>query len=94
MKVHALIADDEPNQFELIAYNLNSAGFEVTRASNGKEALRLAEDILPDIIILDWMMPLMSGIDVCRRLRVAEPTKQIPIIIPSARGEEGDRTLG
>ena len=51
MKVHALIADDEPNQLELIAYNLNSAGFEVTRASNGEEALRLAEDILPDIII-------------------------------------------
>ena len=94
MKVHALIADDEPNQLELIAYNLNSAGFEVTRASNGEEALRLAEDILPDIIILDWMMPLMSGIDVCRRLRAAKPTKQIPIIILSARGEEGDRTLG
>ena len=53
MKVHALIADDEPNQLELIAYNLNSAGFEVTRAGNGEEARRLAEDILPDIIILD-----------------------------------------
>ena len=66
----------------------------MTRASNGEEALRLAEDILPDIIILDWMMPLLSGIDVCRRLRVAEPTKQVPIIILSARGEEGDRTLG
>ena len=77
MKVHALIADDEPNQLKLIAYNLNSAGFEVTRASNGEEALRLAEDILPDIIILDWMMPLMSGIDVGRRLRAAKPTKQI-----------------
>ena len=93
MKVHALIADDEPNQLELIAYNLNSAGFEVTRASNGEEAFHLAEDILPDIIILDWMMPLMSGIDVCRRLRVAEPTNQIPIIILSARGEEGDLRL-
>ena len=70
MKVHALIADDEPNQLELIAYNLHSEGFEVTRASNSEEALRLAKDILPDIIILDWMMPLMSGIDVCRRLRL------------------------
>ena len=65
----------------------------MTRASNGKEALRLAEDILPDIIILDWMMPLLSGIDVCRRLRAVEPTKQISIIILSARGEERDRTL-
>ena len=94
MEIHALVADDEPNQLELIAYNLVKAGFKVTKAQNGEEALELAEDIIPDIIILDWMMPIMSGIDVCRNLRSFQATKEIPIIILSARGEEGDRTLG
>lgn len=94
MEIHALVADDEPNQLELISYNLVKAGFKVTKAQNGEEALELAEDIIPDIIILDWMMPIMSGIDVCRNLRSFQATKEIPIIILSARGEEGDRTLG
>ena len=94
MQIHALIADDEPNQLELIAYNLLKAGFKVTKAQNGREALELAEEIIPDIIILDWMMPMMSGIEVCHKLRSFDLTKDIPVIILSARGEEGDRTIG
>lgn len=93
-KIRALIADDEPNQLELIAYNLVSAGFEVLKARNGEEALEIANEYFPDIIILDWMMPYMSGVDVCRKLRGKNITKHIPIIMLSARGEEGDRTLG
>ena len=94
MEIHALVADDEPNQLELLTYNLSKAGFKVTKAQNGEEALELAEDIIPDIIILDWMMPIMSGIEVCRKLKNFQATKDIPVIILSARSEEGDRTLG
>ena len=94
MAIKVLIADDEPNQIELISYNLKQAGFEVTHASDGEQAFHLAESQLPDIVILDWMMPLMSGIEVCKALRGRSDTRSIPIIMLSARGEEGDRTLG
>jgi two-component system phosphate regulon response regulator PhoB len=94
MTIKVLIADDEPNQIELISYNLKQAGFEVTHASDGQKALHMAENILPDIIVLDWMMPVMSGIEVCKTLRSMAETKNIPVIMLSARGEEGDKTLG
>ncbi|MDC1115672.1 phosphate regulon transcriptional regulator PhoB [Alphaproteobacteria bacterium] len=94
MTIKVLIADDEPNQIELISYNLKQAGFEVTHASDGQKALHMAENILPDIIVLDWMMPVMSGIEVCKTLRSMAETKDIPVIMLSARGEEGDKTLG
>ena len=93
-KIKILIADDEPNQLELIRFNLTKENFEVISASDGEEALCLSEEIFPDLIILDWMMPKMSGIDVCRKLRSKSVSRDIPIIILSARGEEGDRTLG
>ena len=93
-KIKILIADDEPNQLELIRFNLTKENFEVISASDGEEALCLSEEIFPDLIILDWMMPKMSGIDVCRKLRSKSISRDIPIIILSARGEEGDRTLG
>ena len=64
-----LIADDERNQQQLLTYNLEKAGFSVIQANDGQKALDLAEETIPDIIILDWMMPNMSGIDVCRSLR-------------------------
>jgi len=92
--IRVLIADDEPNQLELVRFNLKQENYEVTIALDGEQTLLLAQDILPDIIILDWMMPRMSGIEVCRHLRSNQVTKEIPIIILSARGEEGDRTLG
>ena len=94
MTVNVLIADDEVNQIELLAFNLEQAGFNVLKAYDGQDALDQALAHQPDIIILDWMMPERSGIEVCRSLRSLEETKQIPVIMLSARGEEGDRTLG
>ena len=94
MKTNILIADDEPNQLELMAFNLESAGFSTIRAQNGKEVIELVEEKNPDLIILDWMMPKISGIDVCRALRSRSETKLLPIIILSARSEDGDKSLG
>lgn len=94
METSILIADDEPNQLELLGFNLKSAGFSIIKASNGLEALELIENHSPDLIILDWMMPKMSGIDVCRTLRSRSETKQTPIIILSARSEDSDKSLG
>tara|TARA_B100001559_G_scaffold296150_1_gene279068 strand:- start:81 stop:782 length:702 start_codon:yes stop_codon:yes gene_type:complete len=94
MKTCILIADDEPNQLELMDFNLTNAGFSIIKARNGKEAIELIENHSPDLIILDWMMPKMSGIDVCRTLRSRSETKLIPIIILSARSEDSDKSLG
>ena len=94
MAVTILIADDEPNQLELLSYNLGQAGFVVLQAMDGQGALRQIEEHHPDLVILDWMMPHMSGIELCRALRSRADTKLLPVIILSARGEEGDRTLG
>ncbi len=89
-----MIADDEPNQLELLSFNLEQAGFALIRANDGQQAIELVEEEGPDLVILDWMMPHKSGIDVCRTLRKRAETKHLPIILLSARGEEGDRTLG
>ena len=92
--ITVLIADDEPNQLELIKFNLEQANFDVITADNGEQTVAIAQETHPDIIILDWMMPYMSGIEVCRDLRSRSTTREIPIIMLSARGEDGDRTLG
>lgn len=94
MGVTILIADDEPNQLELLAFNLTQEGFIVHRAHDGKDALEKIEEINPDLAILDWMMPVYSGIDLCRKLRERPETRGLPVIMLSARGEESDRTLG
>ena len=94
MSIRILVADDEPNQLELLTYNLTQADYEVIRAEDGQQALDMIEEHRPDLAIIDWMLPHMSGIDVCRTLRARSETKRLPIIILSARGEEGDRTLG
>jgi two-component system phosphate regulon response regulator PhoB len=94
MPIRILVADDEPNQLELLTFNLVQADYEVIRAEDGQQALDMIEEHRPDLAIIDWMMPQMSGIDVCRTLRARSETKHLPIIILSARGEEGDRTLG
>ena len=75
MKPSILIADDEPNQLELMAYNLKKADFVIHQAENGEEALEKVEGLNPDLVILDWMMPNMSGIEVCRILRSKEKLK-------------------
>ena len=94
MKTNILIADDEPNQLELMSYNLETSGFGTIKARDGKNALQLIEDHSPDLVILDWMMPNMSGIDLCRTLRSRSETKQLPIIILSARSDDSDKSLG
>ena len=89
-----LVADDEPNQLELLSFNLEKAEFHVIKAPDGRAALDMIEEFKPDLAIIDWMMPHMSGVDVCRALRARPETRNLPIIMLSARGEEGDRTLG
>lgn len=89
-----LLVEDEPAQREVLAYNLEAEGFAVTQAADGEEALLLVNEAAPDIIILDWMMPNLSGIEVCRRLKIRPETRGIPIILLSARAEEVDRVRG
>lgn len=89
-----LVVEDEPAQREVLAYNLEAEGFAVSCAENGEEALILVEEEMPDIVVLDWMMPNLSGIEVCRRLKTKSETRAIPIIMLSARSEEVDRVRG
>ena len=89
-----LLVEDEPAQRTVLAYNLEAEGFEVTQADNGEDAMLLVDEAAPDIIILDWMMPKVSGIEVCRRLKMRPDTRSIPIIMLSARAEEVDRIRG
>jgi two-component system, OmpR family, phosphate regulon response regulator PhoB len=89
-----LLVEDEPAQREVLAYNLEAEGFQVTQASNGEEAMMLVAEAAPDLILLDWMMPLVSGLEVCRRLKMRPETRGIPVIMLSARSEEVDRVRG
>jgi two-component system phosphate regulon response regulator PhoB len=89
-----LLVEDEPAQREVLAYNLEAEGFAVSKTDNGEEALLLVEEDRPDIIVLDWMMPNLSGIEVCRRLKTRPDTRSIPIIMLSARSEEVDKVRG
>ncbi len=89
-----LLVEDEPAQRTVLAYNLEAEGFAVTQADNGEDAMVLVDEEDPDIIILDWMMPKVSGIEVCRRLKMRPDTRGIPIIMLSARAEEVDRIRG
>ncbi len=89
-----LVVEDEPAQREVLAYNLEAEGFAVARAESGDEALLLIDEETPDIIVLDWMLPGVSGIEVCRRVKSRSETRAIPIIMLSARSEELDRVRG
>ncbi|NDI07036.1 MAG: phosphate regulon transcriptional regulatory protein PhoB [Rhodobacteraceae bacterium] len=89
-----LLVEDEPAQRELLAYNLEAEGFDVITADNGEDGLILVDESDPDLIVLDWMMPQLSGIEVCRRLKSNSKTRQIPVIMLSARAEEVDRVRG
>ncbi|MGB1390906.1 MAG: phosphate regulon transcriptional regulator PhoB [Paracoccaceae bacterium] len=89
-----LVVDDEHAQREVLAYNLEAEGFRVARAENGEEAMIVVDEAMPDIIVLDWMMPILSGIEVCRRLKSRPETRNIPIIMLSARAEEVDKVRG
>ena len=89
-----LLADDEPNQIELMKFNLEKNGFLVKSAYNGEQALDMIYEKKPTVLIADWMMPKMSGIELCRILRSNKDTKLLPIIMLSARSEEADKSLG
>jgi two-component system phosphate regulon response regulator PhoB len=94
MQPHVLVVEDEQAQRELLAYNLQAEGFRITTAADGEEALlALAED-RPDVIVLDWMLPRLSGIEVCRQIKARPETSAVPVIMLSARAEEGDRVRG
>ena len=89
-----LVVEDEPAQREVLAYNLEAEGFDVAKAGNGDDALLLVDEDTPDIIVLDWMLPGVSGIEICRRLKTRRDTRAVPIIMLSARSEEVDRVRG
>lgn len=93
-RASVLLVEDEPSQREILRYNLEADGFDVISATNGEEALERVAESLPDLILLDWMMPHVSGLEVCRRLRARPETKGIPILMLSARSEEVDKVRG
>ena len=94
MKPLILIVEDEPPLQKLLAYNLEAAGFEVAQAYDGEEAVTLIDERLPDLVLLDWMLPQLSGLELCRRLRRRPETAHLPVIMLTARGEEHDRLRG
>ena len=89
-----LIAEDESALVTLLRYNLEREGYRVLEAQDGEEALLVAAEETPDLVLLDWMLPQLSGIEVCRRLRARQETRNVPIIMLTARGEESDRVRG
>ncbi|NDV01629.1 phosphate regulon transcriptional regulator PhoB [Pseudoroseicyclus tamaricis] len=89
-----LVVEDEPAQREVLSYNLQAEGFRTNAAADGDEALTLVSEEMPDVIVLDWMLPSVSGIEICRRLKARAETKGVPIIMLSARSEEVDRVRG
>ena len=94
MGPRVLIVEDEEPLTLLLRYNLEAEGYEVDSVSRGDEAeIRLREQV-PDIVLLDWMLPGLSGIELCRRIRVRSETERLPVIMLTARGEEGDRIRG
>ncbi len=94
MTPHILVVEDEDSLATLLQYNLQKEGYDVALAGDGEEALLLVDERLPDLIVLDWMLPKVSGIEVCRRLRQRNETCNLPIIMLTARGEETDRVRG
>jgi two-component system phosphate regulon response regulator PhoB len=93
-KGRLLLVEDDKALAELLIWHFERQDFEVRRTADGEEALLLAEEEIPDIVILDWMIEGISGIEVCRRLRRRAPTANVPIIMLTARGEEADRIRG
>src|SRR5437660_9034436 len=94
MKANILIVEDEEALSLLLRYNLESEGYAVEPVARGEEADLLLKEHSPDLVILDWMLPGLSGIELCRRLRARAETKRLPIIMLTARGEESERVRG
>lgn len=91
---HVLVVEDETALAELLKYNLEKEGYRVSVATDGDEALLAAEETPPDLVVLDWMLPKAPGIEVCRRLRARQETRNTPIVMLTARTEESDRIRG
>ncbi len=89
-----LIVEDEAPQLEMLAYNLEKSGYRVLKAADGEEGLLVAREEMPALVILDWMMPELSGIELCRQLKRHNETRQTPILMLTARGEESDKVRG
>ncbi len=94
MKPLVLIVEDEAPLVTLLRYNLEKEGFEIAEAADGEEALLRIAERKPDIVLLDWMLPHVSGIEICRQLRRNPVTRTLPVVMLTARGEEADRVRG
>ncbi|MGB1069209.1 MAG: phosphate regulon transcriptional regulator PhoB [Henriciella sp.] len=94
MRPFIVIAEDETSVAELLRYNLEALDYKTASATDGEEALLLIEERVPDLVILDWMLPKVSGIEICRRLRSRPQTANIPIMMLTAKTEEADRIRG
>lgn len=94
MKPNLVVVEDEEPLLELLRYNLEKAGYAVETLAHGDQAAARLEEVVPDLLVLDWMLPGVSGIELCRRLRQMRPTKSLPIIMLTARSEESDRVRG
>ena len=94
MKASILLVEDDLNLLEMVRYNLESEGFSVTVATDGDEALLCLRENLPDLVLLDWMLPNVSGIEICRQIRAKPQTMNLPVIMITARTEEDDQIRG
>jgi len=94
MAARILVIEDEEPISQLLVYNLQKEGFTVGAAGDGEEALLALEEARPDLVLLDWMLPGVSGIELCRQIRTRPATRDIPVIMLTARGEEEDRVRG
>jgi len=94
MCAKVLVVEDEESLSHLLSYNLNKEGFDVATTFDGDDALIAVDEEKPDIVLLDWMLPNTSGVEICRQLRAQTGTKDIPVIMLTARGEEEDRIRG
>jgi two-component system phosphate regulon response regulator PhoB len=94
MRPAVLVVEDEPALSTLLRYNLEKEGFDVSEARDGEEALLHLKEAKPDAVLLDWMLPRLSGLEVCRQIRRAPAWRDLPVIMLTARGEEGDRVRG
>jgi DNA-binding response OmpR family regulator len=92
-RARVLIVDDEPDLIRILEFGLRAAGYQVEVAADGQEGLKMAREVRPDIILLDLMLPKLDGYKVCRLLKFDDRYRQIPIIILSARTQEGDQAL-
>ena len=94
MSAHIFVVEDEKPILTLLTYNLEKEGYKVSSSSNGEEALSVIKEKKPDLVLLDWMLPDLSGIKICQYLKQDEKVKNIPIIMLTAKGEEEDKVKG